>query len=539
MTKCYVLIIALFLATQVTAQVSFTITPAIQHQEMVGFGAALTWYCDRITSSPQKNAITQLLFNDLGTDIIRLKNWYYPQGYPAVKSTTTMEVSWFKQHFTATNQLFTLAKTINPNIEVLLSSWGPPSALKSNDSLNGGTLKKNGGGQYMYPEFGQYWVDVLDNITFSPDYISIQNEPGFVTTGWETCKFHPTDTGTYPGYDLALDEIYNQIKLRSYVPKMLAPEIESISNSTSNSTINNFRKYSTLIKDRPYLYGYAYHLYNFYNKPNKLDTSLLKIIKNEFNNHPNFMTEFSSNNFNWLQTADAIHETVTHANASAYIYWEMMWDENSTSALVRVNGSGNYTINDQYYAIKHFAKYIDKGYKRIDVIGSDSLIKTSAFINPAADQITAIVVNNDVTSKNISLNLGGVNSVQNTAYRSTNGNYFQNIGAADLGSSIAIPAQSITTFVIDICSAPCITNINTQNTNNSAEVFCYPNPFNDNFTIVNNSESFVKIDIIDVLGQKVANYNLAKGAHDISLELSKGIYFVKIEEDKVIKIIKQ
>jgi O-glycosyl hydrolase len=539
MIKCYVLIITLFLATQVSAQVSFTITPAIQHQQMSGFGAALTWYCDRVTSSPQKTAITQLLFNDLGTDIIRLKNWYYPQGYPAVKTTSTMEVSWFKQHFTATNQLFTLAKTINPNIEVLLSSWSPPSSLKSNDSLNGGTLKKNGSGQYMYPEFGQYWVDVLDNITFNPDYISIQNEPGFVTTGWETCKFHPTDTGTYPGYDLALDEVYNQIKLRSYVPKMLAPEIENIRNSALDPSINNFRKYANLIANKPYLYGYAYHLYNFSNSPNNLDTTLLKIIKNEFNNHPNFMTEFSSSNYSWLQTADAIHEAVTHANASAYIYWEMIWDENSTTALVRVNGSGNYTINDQYYALKHFAKYIDKGYKRIDVAGSDSLIKTSAFINPAADQITAIVVNNDVTGKNISLNLSGVNSGQNTAYRSISGNYFQNIGTVDLASPIAIPAQSVTTFVIDLCSAPCITNINTPNTNNSAEVFCYPNPFNDNFIIANNSESFVKVDIIDVLGQKVANYNLAKGTHDINLELPKGIYFVKIEEDKVIKIIKQ
>ena len=159
------------------------------------------------------------------------------------------------------------------------------------------------------------------------------------------------------------------------------------------------------------------------------------------------MTEFSSSNYSWLQTADAIHETVTHANASAYIYWEMMWDENSTTALIRVDGSGNYIINNQYYALKHFAKYIDKGYKRIDVSSSDSLIKTSAFINPAADQITAIVINNDVTSKNISLNLSGANSVQNTAYRSTNGNYFQNIGTTDLGSPIAIPAQSITTFV--------------------------------------------------------------------------------------------
>ncbi|MGN6647001.1 MAG: carbohydrate binding domain-containing protein, partial [Cytophaga sp.] len=136
---------------------TLTIDKSTSYQQMTGFGGALSWYCDRIISSPKKTEIADLLFSDLGTDIIRLKNWYYPAGYPAVKSPATMETDWFNPHFDATNQLYTMAKQENENIDVLLSSWGPPSALKSNDNLNEGTLKSSNG-QFMYSEFGQYWT---------------------------------------------------------------------------------------------------------------------------------------------------------------------------------------------------------------------------------------------------------------------------------------------------------------------------------------------------------------------------------------------
>src|SRR5690606_9966025 len=121
-----------------------------------------------------KEEIYQLIFNDLGMDILRLKNWYYPAGYPEVKSPEKMLSRGDKAMFDASNFFYKKAKEFNPDIKVLLSSWGPPTSLKSNDHLREGTLKKNAGG-FMYDEFADYWVDILDHIPFQPDYISIQN----------------------------------------------------------------------------------------------------------------------------------------------------------------------------------------------------------------------------------------------------------------------------------------------------------------------------------------------------------------------------
>jgi O-glycosyl hydrolase len=421
-----------------------------QYQQMVGFGGALTWHCDRITRSPHKNEIAQLIYEDLGTDIVRFKNWYYPTGYPANKSTTNMEVNWFKPHFDATQELHTLAKQHNPDIEVLLSSWSPPSSLKSNNDLNEGTLRKNGSGQFMYPEFAQYWNDVLDNVGFDPEYISIQNEPGFVTSGWSTCEFRPIETATVAGYDQLIEHVYESIKNRSDVPKIIGPETENIGNAFWNSSLNTYREFSAVVKNKPYLAAYAYHLYNYGNTPGNQDPSLLHMIRDEFDDAPNFMTEFSGENYNWLYTADIIHETVTKANAAAYIYWELMWDETSGSALVRVDNDGNYTIGEHYYALKHFAKHIDKGYHRVDLAGDNLFTKVSAYLHPSRTQLTLVAVNTSSAAQGILLDLGELVLTGNRAYQSVAHNFYQDLGILDLTDRIELPANSVTTFVIDM-----------------------------------------------------------------------------------------
>ncbi len=442
-----------------TGPLTLTIDKSTSYQQMTGFGGALTWYCDRIISSPKKTEIADLLFSDLGTDIIRLKNWYYPDGYPAVKSPAEMETDWFKPHFDATNQLYTLAKQENENIDVLLSSWGPPSALKSNDNLNEGTLKSSNG-QFMYAEFGQYWTDLLDNITFTPEYISIQNEPGFETPDWASCAFRPVETATVAGYDQAFDAVYDQIKNRTTVPKMIGPETENIGSALWDASLNTFREFATPIKNKSALEAYAYHLYNYYGSPGSIDATPLNMIKTEFNNKPNFMTEFSSANFDWLQTADIIQESLLQANASAYIYWEMMWDETKADAMINVDASGNYTIGDHYYTIKHFAKYIDKGYTRIALTGNNALTKSSAFINPAGTQITIVSVNNSSDPQDINLGFGSATVSGVTAYQSVDGDFYQTV-TVDASQAITLPEKSITTFVVTLTNSCAVATIST------------------------------------------------------------------------------
>ncbi len=214
-----------------TDQLTITIDPSDLRQEMIGFGGALTWYSNWVTGNSKLNEISDLMFTDLGIDIIRFKNWYYPDNYPSVKTTTSMTADGSNLAWDATNTLYSIAHQRNPKIKILLSSWGPPPSLKSNGQLTEGTLKKDNSG--AYDDFSQYWIDVLDNVPFNPDYISIQNEPTFVNPGWTTCQWSNIETGSLPNYNIAFNKVYDRIKTRSFVPLMMGPESANIPTFTS------------------------------------------------------------------------------------------------------------------------------------------------------------------------------------------------------------------------------------------------------------------------------------------------------------------
>ena len=109
--------------------VDITLTPGTQHQTMVGFGGALTWYSDWMYYGSSYDEINQLMFDDLGLDIVRFRNTYYPANYPTNKDLGAQHAA------DSTKKFFEAAKAINPEIQVLLSSWSPPANLKSSYQL--------------------------------------------------------------------------------------------------------------------------------------------------------------------------------------------------------------------------------------------------------------------------------------------------------------------------------------------------------------------------------------------------------------------
>jgi len=233
------------------ATTTLTVTPATTYQTIEGFGGAMTWYSSSIlnASTATQTQLYQLLFNDLGLDILRLKNWYFPTNYPTDKTTNNLTDN---SSYNAGVQFFKQAKAINPNIDVLLCSWTPPAYLKSNDSLNAGTLKKDGNGKFMYSQYAQYWNDILtaySNSGMNPDFISIQNEPGFINTGWETCGWRPSETSSFPSYTIGFDSVYTRVKKLTNQPKMIGPEVENIGTDADWNNANTFTCYLKLMQD--------------------------------------------------------------------------------------------------------------------------------------------------------------------------------------------------------------------------------------------------------------------------------------------------
>jgi len=403
------------------------------YQTMEGFGAAIAWYNSWLTDNPQKTEIYDLIFQDLGLDILRLRNTY------GRDHNYSMDED---------QEIVQAAQARNPNIKVMISSWTPPSELKSNDWLEEGTLKKVGG-SFVYDEFADYWYDSLNAYAQKgvvPEYISIQNEPDYTAT-WESCDFRPSETTEFPGYGTALDRVYRRLQYLSNPPKIIGPETTGI----GSNLMQNYAQQMDLSQ----VHGIAYHLYNG-GDPGDPDSynSSLRAIAAAYPNKPIFQTEFD-----WptpFNSARLIHNVLVEGRACAYLHWALIWapGEKGLVAVENPWESSGYSISDYYYVIKHFSKYISAGYKRVAASGGANNIKLSAYLAPDGNQLTLVIINTEHSTVDLALDLGAFTVGDSAVYQTAGGDKFAYAGSLGTGNRVNLPGQSISTVVVDKSTIP-------------------------------------------------------------------------------------
>jgi glucuronoarabinoxylan endo-1,4-beta-xylanase len=227
---------------------SLTITPSEHHQMLEGFGASVAWYQNKLVPNPPKG-IFDLLFPELGLDILRLRNRYHRM-VKRDDDNIAEDVEILKRATAA----------LGRRPKVLLSSWSPPADLKANraEDCHGNddcTLVRENG-QFVYDKFAAYWHDSLAHyasLGIVPDWVSIENEPSFIPPSWEGCKFDPTESARYPGYDRAFAAVHESLSTLPNRPKMLGPEVLGI----HHGLLENYVKPMRL----DLVDGIAHHIY--------------------------------------------------------------------------------------------------------------------------------------------------------------------------------------------------------------------------------------------------------------------------------------
>ena len=409
------------------------------YQTLEGFGASTAWYTNFLVDHPHKAEIYELIFNGLGLDIIRFRNTY---GNREGASFAPDEPEIVQE----------AARSLGHPIKVLISSWTPPSNLKVNGVLNGGTLVKVNN-NFDYAGFADYWYNSINayiNKGITPDYISIQNEPDYENTGWETCIFKATEDSNYPGYGKALDAVYNRIQSLPTKPKILGPEVTGL----GSNLVQNYCTNMNLSQ----VYGICHHLYNGGdpNNPDSFNSNLQNVARSYYPDKPLFQTEYDQGTP--FTTGQLIINSLVHENVSGYFFWDLIW-ANEQRPLVALenpydtNGwttTKGYIVSDFYYVFKHFCKYTDPGYQRVAITTDNSNIKSVAFIAPDKKQLTVILLNNSSSQNSVELNLNGYPVASSAIYRTVPGGSekFSNVGALGANNILTLPAQSIATVVI-------------------------------------------------------------------------------------------
>lgn len=435
----------------VSADVNFSTV----YQQIEGFGAAGGWYENWLTAHPDKATLYNILFAELGLDIYRLRNTYDQDGSA--------------DYMTRSEEIVTAAGTsLGHPIKILISAWSPPAYLKSNNDTNGfvtpATLKKDSNGVFMYSAYADWWADSLSawaDYEINADYVSMQNEADF-ETDWDSCRFEPSQTTTYAGYNQAFEAVYNELysRMGSSMPKMLAPELTGFDGAHGSNT----SAYISAFINQSHVYGYAHHLYNPGPGPGYGDTpdSYLSVMSSfaasYYESKPLFQTEYSLHNTTFddaMNLAILMHNSLTVEGVASYFYWDLFWASPSGLVSFPSYGSTSYTINPVYYAFKHYAKFTDPNWHRVAATDDSDSLRMSAYKSPDDGNMSIVIINtSDTVDINLTLSLGSVSPESSEIYRSTSGSYWSYAGTLNLSTPLLLPKRSITTIHLTASTCP-------------------------------------------------------------------------------------
>ena len=434
-----------------TPDTQVTIDTQVKHQTLTGFGASVAYSEAQITSHPRKAALYAAVFAGLGLDVLRMRDRYGHAGDDDLTSAVEL--------VTAAQASLGRAPTL------FMTSWSPPPALKVNGAVNCSgnpdtcTLTKTAGGAFDYAGFATFMRQSLDAyaaVGIAPDYVGIQNNPDWLPSSaelGEACVFLPVEGSatmvvngasvvvSYPGYAEAQAATVKALAGLASPPKILAPE-------TSDGA--SVADYIAVLGDGTFD-AIAHHLYG--TNPQAADLTELSGLGKLATDAgvPVFQTEMQADG---LGTAMLIHDTTVVEGAAAYLQQTLTTSSTgpaaNTQALVAV-GPNNFTLQDPYYAVQHYALHTEPGWVRVDAASSSPSVLASAWLSPSGDALTIVLVNPGSSAIDAKVNLpAGSPSGTSSVSRSVFGGVER---GADLGKLsaegiLSVPPRSVVTVAL-------------------------------------------------------------------------------------------
>lgn len=324
-------------------------------------------------------------------------------------------------------------------VKVFASPWEPPSNLAESDR-NGGKLHLPKSNYTAYAQHLNNFGNYMKNQGVDLYAISVQNEPDFASewTRWST--------------DETTDFLANYAdKITS--TRVMSPESFQYAPETASWVKDGGKKYYTKILNNQKAFAncdlFGTHFYG-------TQRAWMDFPALESCGKPIWMTEVyvpnsSSDADTWpeaLDVAENIHNGMTVGNMSAYVWWYIR----RSYGPMKENGN----ISKRGYMMAQYSKFVRPGDVRIDATEQPTQnVFVSAYKNDS-DQVTIVAVNKTTSEYNQSFSMGSGESISGvTRYRSSGS---ENLAKSEIsfngtGFAAQLPAQSVSTFVVDLGSA--------------------------------------------------------------------------------------
>ena len=378
------------------------VDPGQRHQQMVGFGVAMTdSAASLIYSSPHRNDIMDALF---GSDGARLNFVRVPMGasdmvangyHQSYDDSATADPTLSK--FTIghdTSYIIPLLKQaagLSPRMKLLGTPWSAPAWMKTGDTFYGdcspGRNDLIGVDTPIYAQYFVKFVQAYRSYGLPVSYVSLQNEPENCDSSYPTMNMTPQD----------------EIRLA----QALRPALNSAGFTQTGILGWDHNWYDQGAKPgaQPSSYpstvltgagsslaAIGYHCYNTDNNYNAPATQVQPTSATAV-----FMTECSGNygannaaaNLTW-EVHYALLGPIRNG-ASASLYWNLALGtdgqphtggcSNCRGMIAIDKSTGNFSPSQDYYYWEQFSRFVDPGAVRIGSTQSGS-IQTVAFQNP-------------------------------------------------------------------------------------------------------------------------------------------------------------
>ncbi len=427
----------------------------------------------------------------------------------------------------------TAQKAHERGITLIASPWTPPSSMKSNNDLVGGTLREDAYADYA--EYLNHFAEFMAE-NGAPIYaISVQNEPD-IAVGYESCDYSP-------------EQMLNFVKHHGHLitaTKLMAPESFQFRRVMSDPILHD--SLATVNTDiiSGHVYGGGNSSYPLAEEKGK-EIWMTEYLMNLNTGNISTPWEDFSRAEKWEETLDmalSVNKSMKN-NWNAYIWWYL-------KRYYSFLGDGTQRTADSSilkrgYAFSQFSRFVRPGYHRINVIeptGRGLLrLETTAYVHPDSSKLIIVAINDESNDLNLDFAFPSYNSSHVTAYRTSISEDVEEVEDFRYVNgylNVDLPKGTITTYIVDFALKTTIEEDPMDLLPKAPQLLPnYPNPFNPNTTIsfrLSRSEA-IQLKVYSMLGQEIqtlADGFYAEGLHHKEFDarhLSSGWYLVRLQSE--------
>lgn len=445
------------MVSPVWAAVSMEVRPATTYQSVEGIGGGIVYYLDWIAKHEKCEEIYDTIYTGLGLSALRMGNWAQEED----------------ADLTLDSLIYAAAKKrLGDDFYLSLTSWSPPASLKSNNDMkgtdgNGHSSLKWANGSFQYDQFGAWWKRSLEQyraVGIYPDYVSLQNEVD-CNPSYYGMELEPDESvNGVASYAKCLTAAAKAINKLENPPMIIGPEVLGI----GWDRVQNYLSKA----DTKLLSAYSFHYYHSgrkeheaieqrYAYPDDFKEAMSGLYDTySKENKPLFMTENSPLRdpveMDPIYTAWFMSLAFTVNHVSSYTHWNLIWGDKGDACInidtLLVDGEyqkikGGYRVNGDYHALRHFSKFVKRGWRLLYATTSDADVLITAFRNPDDDEYTVILVNKGRSTKSLECSFFPEHCRAMVIQSDVpNKKWSEVLGVYDSLDVVALPANSITTI---------------------------------------------------------------------------------------------